>query len=125
MGELRLGSENQYWIIRAILMRQRHVSIDMQNCEKGRLFGSALILLQGVVTALFPGASVRLTKRMIGKNFDNASELEAKPAYIRQLRAIGVGMVAAGGTGLLLEDAEESEAVISELAGAEGTDDEE
>ncbi|QWC20303.1 hypothetical protein [Halorubrum sp. 2020YC2] len=97
----------------------------MKNCEKGRLFGSAMILLQGVVTALFPQASVRLTKKMIGKNFDNASELEAKPAYIRQLRAIGVGMIAAGGTGLLLEDAEESEAAVSELAGTEGTDDEE
>lgn len=97
----------------------------MKDCQKGRLFGSALILLQGVVTALFPQASVRLTKKMLGKNFDNASELEAKPAYIRQLRAIGVGMIAAGGTGLLLEDAEESEAAISDLADAAGTDDEE
>ncbi|EMA72245.1 hypothetical protein [Halorubrum distributum] len=96
----------------------------MMNCEKARVFGSALVLLQGVVTALFPQASVRLTKKMIGKNFDNADELEAKPAYIRQLRAIGVGMIAAGGTGLLLEDAEEPEAVVSELTGAE-TDDEE
>ncbi|ELZ35602.1 hypothetical protein DJ71_05975 [Halorubrum sp. E3] len=96
----------------------------MMNCEKARVFGSALVLLQGVVTALFPQASVRLTKKMLGKNFDNASELEAKPAYIRQLRAIGVGMIAAGGTGLLLEDAEEPEAVVSELAGAEADDEE-
>ncbi|MGM0447995.1 MAG: hypothetical protein ACQERM_07065 [Methanobacteriota archaeon] len=96
----------------------------MKDCEKGRLFGSALILIQGVVTALFPQASVRLTKKMIGKNFDNASELEAKPAYVRQLRAIGVGMIAAGGTGLLLEDAEESETALAELAGADGADDE-
>lgn len=105
-------------------MPQRHVRIGVKDCEKGRLFGSALILIQGVVTALFPQASIRLTKKMIGKNFDNASGLEAKPAYVRQLRAIGVGMIAAGGTGLLLEDAEESEAAISELAGAEGDDDE-
>ncbi|MDZ5813216.1 MAG: hypothetical protein ACOCPY_00470 [Halorubrum sp.] len=97
----------------------------MEDCKKGRLFGSALILLQGVVTALFPQASVRLTKKMIGKNFDNASELEAKPAYVRQLRAIGVGMIAAGGTGLLLGDAEESETALAELAGADGADDEE
>lgn len=103
-------------------MLPRHVPIGVKDCEKGRLFGSALILLQGVVTALFPQASVRLTKKMIGKNFDNASALEAKPAYVRQLRAIGVGMIAAGGTGLLLEDAEESETAIAELAGAEGDD---
>jgi hypothetical protein len=104
-------------------MPQRHVLIDVIHCEKGRLFGSALILLQGVVTALFPQASVRLTKKMIGKNFDNASELEAKPAYIRQLRAIGVGMIAAGGTGLLLEDTEELEADLSGLADAAETED--
>lgn len=103
-------------------MPQRHVRINVKDCEKGRPFGSALILLQGVVTALFPQASVRLTKKMIGKNFDNASELDAKPAYVRQLRAIGVGMIAAGGTGLLLEDTEELEA---ELADAAETEDDE
>ena len=97
----------------------------MMNCEKARLFGSALVLLQGVVTALFPRASVRLTKKMIGKNFENADELEATPAYIRQLRAIGVGMVAAGGTGLLLQDADELEADLSEIADAAGTEGEE
>ena len=103
-------------------MPPRHVRIDVKDCENGRLFGSALILLQGVVTALFPQASVRLTKRMIGKNFDNASELEAKPGYVRQLRAIGVGMIAAGGTGLLLQDADELEADLSEIADAAGTE---
>ena len=97
----------------------------MMNCEKARLFGSALVLLQGVVTALFPRASVRLTKKMIGKNFDNADELEATPAYVRQLRAIGVGMIAAGGTGLLLQDADELEADLSEIADAAGTEGEE
>jgi hypothetical protein len=100
-------------------MPQRHVRIDVKDREKGRLFGSALILLQGVVTALFPRASVRLTKRVIGKNFDNASELEAKPGYVRQLRAIGVGMIAAGGTGLLLEDTEELEADLADVAETE------
>lgn len=41
--------------------------------------------------------------------FDNASKLEAKPAYLRQLRALGVGMVAAAGTDLLLQSREESD----------------
>ncbi|TKX61536.1 hypothetical protein EXE48_06920 [Halorubrum sp. ASP1] len=94
----------------------------MENCKKARLFGSALVLLQGVVTALFPRASVRLTKKMIGKNFHNADELDAKPAYLRQLRAVGVGMIAAGGTGLLLADAEGAE--TSERAGTEDAADE-
>lgn len=58
---------------------------------------------------LFPQASVAFVKRMIGKNFDNASELEAKPAYRRQLRALGVGMVAAAGTDLLLQSTDEAD----------------
>nr|WP_241658411.1 hypothetical protein [Halorubrum sp. BOL3-1] len=79
------------------------------SCEKRRVFGAAFVLLQGVVTAVFPQLSVKLAKKMIGKNFDNASDLEANPAYIRQLRAVGVGMVAAGGTTLLLERPQETE----------------
>ena len=75
----------------------------MIDCEKSRTFGTAFVLLQGLVTALFPQISVKFIKNMVGKNFDNASKLEAKPAYLRQLRALGVGMVAAAGTDLLLQ----------------------
>jgi hypothetical protein len=42
-------------------------------------------------------------KRMLGKNFENAGELRAKPAYLRQLRALGVGLAAAGVASLALE----------------------
>jgi len=84
----------------------RHTVMD---CKKSRTFGAAFVLLQGVVTALFPQISVRLIKNMVGKNFDNASNLEAKPAYLRQLRAVGVGMVAAAGTELLLQSRAESD----------------
>lgn len=80
--------------------------MDSQKC---RSFGAALVLIQGAVTALFPQASVGLTERMIARNFDNASELKATSAYLRQLRAVGVGMIAAGGISLLLESATESE----------------
>lgn len=71
--------------------------------RKCRTFGAAFVLLQGLVTALVPQLSIEFIKRMIGKNFDNASKLEAKPAYLRQLRAVGVGMIAAAGTDLLLQ----------------------
>ncbi len=73
------------------------------HSQKSRTFGAAFVLLQGLVTALLPQISVKMIKNMIGKNFDNASQLEAKPAYLRQLRALGVGMVAAAGTDLLLQ----------------------
>lgn len=79
------------------------------NCNKCRSFGAVLVLVQGVVSALFPRVSAGVMKNMIGKNFDNASELAAKPAYLRQLRALGIGMVAAGGTTLLLESASDAD----------------
>ena len=81
----------------------------MIDSQKSRTFGAAFVLLQGLVTALFPQISTRFIKKMIGKNFDNASKLEAKPTYLRQLRAIGVGMVAAAGTNLLLQSVREAD----------------
>ncbi|WP_138007737.1 hypothetical protein [Halalkalirubrum salinum] len=89
------------------------------DCQKGRLFGSVFVLLQGLVTALFPQLSVRLTKKMIGRNFTNASDLEATPAYLHQLRAIGVGMVAASGTHLLLESIEEKDTEPSAIGNSD------
>jgi hypothetical protein len=73
------------------------------DSQKGRTFGATFVLLQGLVTALAPQASLSVIKNMIGKNFENASDLEAKPAYVRQLRGLGVGLVAAAGTNLLLQ----------------------
>ena len=73
------------------------------DSSKLRAFGAVSVVLQGIVTALVPQLSIKLFKRMIGKNFENADKLEAKPGYIRQLRALGVGMVAAGGVGFALE----------------------
>jgi hypothetical protein len=91
--------------------------------QKSRRLGAATVLLQGVVTALFPQMSVSFIQKMIGKNFDNAAELEAKPAYRRQLRAIGIGMVAAAGTDLLMQggDAAADGAADSGHSSADGT----
>lgn len=83
--------------------------MSVMDQQKNRTFGAAFVLLQGLVTALFPQISIKFIKRMIGKNFDGASQLEAKPAYLRQLRVIGVGMVAAAGTGLLLQSRAETD----------------
>lgn len=79
------------------------------DSQKRRTYGAAFVLLQGLVTVLFPQVSVRFIKNMVGKNFENASELEARPAYLRQLRALGVGMVAAAGTNLLLDSVGETD----------------
>jgi hypothetical protein len=87
------------------------------DSQKSRTVGAAFVLLQGLVTALFPQTSSRFVRRTIGKNFENASGLTAKPAYLRQLRATGVGMVAAAGTDLLLGSLEEPDADSDESAG--------
>ncbi|MEF8801545.1 MAG: hypothetical protein V5A56_11015 [Halolamina sp.] len=95
----------------------------MTDSQKSHTFGAAFVLLQGLVTTIFPQISIRLIKTMIGKNFDNASQLEAKPAYLRQLRAIGVGMVAAAGTDLLLQSVEGTDDRPSETDNFDGEGD--
>ena len=128
---LRTFSVIQSSIFFTILMPIRRVGETVMCDQKSRTFGAAFVLLQGLVTALFPQTSVKFIKNMIGKNFDNAAELEAKPAYLRQLRALGVGMVAAAGTDLLLQSrakTDDGQAVTGELddgAGSEGDQDDE
>jgi len=64
---------------------------------------SLFVAVQGLVAAVVPQLCIYLGKKVVGMNFENAAQLEAKPSYIRQLRALGVGMLAAGLTGFLLE----------------------
>jgi hypothetical protein len=92
-----------------IFIPVRYVQRAVIDSQKSGTLGAAFVLLQGLVTALFPQISIKFIKQMVGKNFDNASELEAKPAYRRRLRALGVGIVAAAGTSLLLQGLEETD----------------
>ena len=75
----------------------------MMNTDRCRKVGSLMAIGQGIVTALAPGLSAKLTKKLVGKNFENAEELEAKPAYRRQTRAFGIGLAAAGIAGYVME----------------------
>jgi uncharacterized protein YjeT (DUF2065 family) len=95
------------------------------DMQKYRKFGAAFVVVQGLVTMLFPQVSVKFIKKMVGKNFENADELEAKPVYIRQLRAVGVGMVAAGGTDLLLQGLQEGSSEATETDQTDGDGDDE
>jgi hypothetical protein len=79
----------------------------VRGTQRSRTFSTALILLQGLVTALFPQLSVKFIKQMIDNRFENAGDLEAKPEYVKQLRALGIGTVAAAGTSLLLQSTED------------------
>ena len=77
--------------------------------RKLRRLGYAGVALQGLVSAVAPKAGIAVTKRLLGMNFDGTADLDAKPWYVRQTRAVGIGMVAMGLAGLLLEDRAESE----------------
>lgn len=74
------------------------------NTQKSRKVGALWAISQGLLTAVAPQISVRLLKKMIGQNFEHADELEAKPGYLRQLRALGIGLTAAGIAGLVMEN---------------------
>ncbi|MEF8814541.1 MAG: hypothetical protein V5A55_12085 [Halovenus sp.] len=62
-----------------------------------------VVLLKGLAAAVAPRLSLAVAARLGLWGFENAGELEPKAWYVRAVRAAGVGMVAAGGTGLLLE----------------------
>ncbi len=70
---------------------------------------SVFVAVQGLITAVLPQLCIFLGKKLLGMNFENASQLEAKPSYLRQVRALGVGMLAAGLTGYLLEKRAEAQ----------------
>ena len=74
--------------------------MDTDRCRK---VGSLMAIGQGIVTALAPGLSAKLTKKLVGKNFENADGLAPKPGYIRQTRAFGIGLAAAGIAGYVME----------------------
>ena len=75
---------------------------------------SLFVAVQGLITAVVPQVCIYLGKKVVGMNFENAGQLEAKPSYLRQLRALGVGMLAAGLTGFLLEKRAEEKSKSNE-----------
>ena len=72
-----------------------------------RRVGYGWIALQGLLAALLPKQLVRLSTRLSLCGFENPEELEPKPWYLDAVRAAGVGLLAAGLTGLLLERGED------------------
>jgi hypothetical protein len=83
------------------------------NGERCRKVGASVAIAQGLLGAIAPQLSVKLFKLLLGANFENAGELRARPPYVRQLRAAGIGLAAAGIAGLVMDavadDAAETE----------------
>lgn len=63
------------------------------NCRR---LGAVLAIAQGLFALVAPRWSVEVAKRLLETNYENADELEPKPAYLRQVRALGIGLAAAG-----------------------------
>lgn len=68
------------------------------------------VMVEGVFAALAPRKTLALAVRLWGFPFENPGDLEPTDWYVRSLRASGVGMIATGGVGLLLEDRAQSRA---------------
>jgi hypothetical protein len=75
----------------------------MTRPRQNRELTAALAIVQGAVTVLVPGLTVGVVRRVIGANFENADALEPRAGYVRQVRALGVGLAAAGIAGLATE----------------------
>ena len=89
------------------------------NSTKCRKAGALWAIGQGLLTAIVPQLSEKVFKRMLAEKFENAGDLETKPAYRRQLRAVGIGLAAAGIATLVMErsaaDADEAEEPVDEV----------
>lgn len=105
----------------------------MLSTPRLRKASSLWALVQGLVTAIVPGATVAVTRRLLAESFEGTEHLEAKPVLRRQLRATGLGLAAAGAAGYLLEtaaedrtdeaDAEDEDQGPEEIAVETGADD--
>lgn len=68
-----------------------------------------MAIAQGLITVIAPRMSARFRSRMIEQNYEDAEELEPKAAYLQQIRALGIGLAAAGIAGFAMEIAADSE----------------
>ena len=65
----------------------------------------ASLALSGVLHALAPRLSLKLAARTWLTGFENTDDVEPKDWFATAMRAVGVGMAAAGLAGFLLEGA--------------------
>lgn len=79
------------------------------NCPLCWKLGAYWSIAQGLLAAVLPRSSEYFTKKLLGISFENADELAATPRYRRQVRAMGVGMVACGLTWLVLDRGSDAE----------------
>jgi len=64
--------------------------------------GYVLLVLQGAVSVLVPRKAIGLATAAWRLGFENVGELRAREWYVETTRVLGVGMIVAGLTGLLV-----------------------
>lgn len=94
----------------------------METASRRKL-GAVLAIGQGLITAIAPQLSTRMTRQIIQGSFDNADDLVAKPGYVRRLRALGIGLAAAGIASFTMELVSEDDSNNTETATTDGDDD--
>ena len=77
------------------------------DCNK---MGALWAIAQGLFTAVAPRRSVAVGRRMLGTSFENAEQLEPRASYLRQVRAMGIGLAAAGIAGFVMETVAQDDA---------------
>lgn len=82
-----------------------------ENTTRQKL-GSTIAVVQGVITAVAPRTSAKIGSRMLEQNYQDAEGLEPTETYLRQIRALGIGLAAAGTAGFVME-------VVAESGGSE------
>lgn len=82
----------------------------------------ASVALKGLLTALAPRRVLRLIFGTWSVGLKNTGELEPRDWYVTAVRATGVGMLAAGGVGLLLSSRGEDDGGDGESHADDGDD---
>lgn len=82
--------------------------------ERLHRVGYALAVVHGVVAALAPDPNTAATARLLGLGYEGTDGLTARSWYRQQVRATGVGVVAAGLAELALEARAVDEAIAAD-----------
>ncbi|MEF8783511.1 MAG: hypothetical protein V5A39_11300 [Haloarculaceae archaeon] len=72
------------------------------TCKLPLKLGYGLLAVQGLLSVLAPRKSIALATTAWRAGFENVGDLEPREWYVEVTRVLGVGMLVAGLTGLLV-----------------------
>jgi hypothetical protein len=78
--------------------------------------GYLLLVVQGLLSVFLPKKALKFATAGWRVGFENVDELEPREWYVEVTKITGVGMLAAGLTGLLVTSAENAEKERSKIA---------